>query len=83
MRKRLLVLLMAAMMVVMSAAPVMAAPKCGLVEVAPGFFVYLCENQGHKADDNADPDQGGGNNHIKQNQGKGYCQSNPGLCESL
>ena len=60
MRKRLLVLLMAAMMGVMmvgmSAAPAMAVPGV---------------NQGHKDDDNADRDQGGGNDHIKQNNGKG------------
>ena len=59
MRKRLLVLLMAAMIVVMSAAPAMANHNVGHV------------NQGHKLDDGADPDQGGGNDHIKQNNGKG------------
>ena len=28
-------------------------------------------NQGHQQDDNEDCDQGGGNNHIKQNQSIG------------
>jgi hypothetical protein len=55
-RKRLLVLLMAAMMGVTSAAPAIAVPGV---------------NQGHQDDDDADRDQGGGNDHIKQNQGKG------------
>ena len=61
MRKRLVVLLMAVMMLVMSAAPAMAHHDVGHINI----------NQGHQDDDNADRDQGGGNNHIKQNQGKG------------
>ena len=56
MRKRLLVLVMAAFMVVMSAPPAMANH---------GF------NHGNQLDDNEDRDRGGGNNHLKHNQGKG------------
>ena len=60
MRKRLLVLVMAAFMVAMSAAPALAHHDVG-------HF-----NQGHKLDDSPeDRDQGGGNDHIKQNQGSG------------
>jgi hypothetical protein len=72
MRKRLLVLLMAAFMVVMSAAPALARPKqCTVVTHPEGFQYPDCPGYGHTVDDNEDPDQGGGNNHIKQNRGSG------------
>jgi len=59
-RKKLAVLLATVMMLgVMSAAPALAHHDVGHV------------NQGHQDDDNADRDQGGGNDHIKQNRGKG------------
>ena len=60
-RKKLAVLLAAVMMLgVMSVSPAMAA--------AGGNCGFPC---GHQADDSLDHDQGGGNDHIKTNNGKG------------
>ena len=60
MLRKITVLLAAlAMMMVMSMPVAMAHHQVGHV------------NSGHKLDDNADHDQGGGNNHIKQNHGGG------------
>jgi hypothetical protein len=81
MRKRLLVLLMAAFMVVMSAAPAMAVEgqlpdpeKCEIKENPQGNRGDIpCRKgpAGNQVDDGADHDQGGGNDHIKTNMGKG------------
>ena len=54
-RKITVLLSVLAMMMVMAVPPVMADPPVGHT------------NNGHKLDDNADHDQGGGNNHIKTN----------------
>jgi hypothetical protein len=65
-RKKLTVLLAMVMMLgVMSVSPATADPKCGLVEIDPGVFVYLCENNGNKPDDGADVNKGGGQEHIR------------------
>jgi hypothetical protein len=57
-RKKLAVLLATVMMFgVMGVSPALAHHDVGHV------------NQGHKLDDGADPDQGGGNDHIKTNRG--------------
>ena len=62
-RKKLAVLLSAlSIMVVMAVPPVMAAP-------GGNSPCYHC--QGNQLDDSADHDQGGGNDHIKSNQGGG------------
>ncbi len=60
MLRKITVLLIALMMALGSAAPAMA-------HHTPDHHF----NNGHKLDDNADRDQGGGNNHIKQNHGGG------------
>jgi hypothetical protein len=65
--RKLTVLLAAlSMMMVMLAPPVMAAPGGN----SP------CHCQGNQPDDGLDPDQGGGNDHIKQNSGGGNDQGN-------
>jgi hypothetical protein len=58
-RKITVLLAALSMMMVMSVPPAMAHHDVGHV------------NNGHKADDSADADEGGGNDHIKQNNGKG------------
>ena len=56
MKRKITVLLSAlSIMVVMAVPPAMAHHDVGHT------------NNGHKTDDNADHDQGGGNNHIKTN----------------
>jgi hypothetical protein len=76
-RKRLMVLLLAVMMVVMSAAPAMAvwAPHegCGIKENPQGHEIATCRKApaGNQLDDSPDRDQGGGNDHIKTNRGSG------------
>jgi len=69
MLKKIMVLLAALVMMMVMSMPVALAagksnPKCEQT-----FPLSTCS--GHQADDSADPDQGGGNDHIKQNQGKG------------
>jgi hypothetical protein len=54
-RKKLMVLLMALVLALMSAYPAMAAPKC----VAD----FTCK--GNKLDDGADKNKGGGQEHIR------------------
>jgi hypothetical protein len=56
------------MMVVMSMPVALAEGKADPKCFETGFPVGC---SGHKADDGADPDEGGGNDHIKQNNGKG------------
>jgi hypothetical protein len=60
-RKRMAVLLSALLMMVMAVPPSMAAQPdaCGAI------------NCGNKLDDSTDHDKGGGNDHLKSNQGKG------------
>ncbi len=58
-RKKTVLLSALAMMMVMSVPPAMAHHDVGHT------------NAGHKADDSADRNQGGGDDHIKQNNGKG------------
>jgi hypothetical protein len=61
-RKKLTVLLATVMMLgVMSVSPALAAPGGN----SP------CNPCGHQADDTLDRNKGGGDDHIKQNNGKG------------
>jgi hypothetical protein len=45
----------------------------GVMSVPPAMAHHDVDhtNAGHKADDSADRNQGGGDDHIKQNNGKG------------
>lgn len=67
--RKIMVLLAALAMMMVMAMPMALAegksnPKCEQT-----FPNSTCA--GHQADDSADPDQGGGNDHLKSNQGKG------------
>jgi hypothetical protein len=68
MLRKITVLLAALLMMMVSMPVAMAAgksnPKCEQT-----FPLSTC--QGHQAEDSLDHDQGGGNDHIKQNRGGG------------
>jgi hypothetical protein len=61
MLRKITVLLVALMLALFPAPPAMAAPGGN----SP------CHCQGNQLDDSPDPDQGGGNDHIKSNRGGG------------